>query len=208
MPADRAKGGEDGGGPVRPNPSSEGWGISTPACFDLLPWTLFRDLAWIRLPWESCSAPGRAGITTTPGPKDLPVYRRLVGSGFIVFGLVVLALGCNSDDSDSFPITGTWEGSVPEADAEFTMLLSKQGKDGIGGTAQVTAPPAGQVPGTVSGTLDGADVTLTISVDEVMLGGSVVFEGAFQSDDVMSGTVDSGILGGTFPITFQRQVSS
>jgi hypothetical protein len=85
------------------------------------------------------------------------------------------------------------------------MVLVKDGKKGIAGTAQVSAPPEGQVSGTVDGTKDGSEVSLTIEVDDVIIGGSIVFEGSFQSEDVLSGTVGSGILGGSFPVTFQRQ---
>jgi len=69
----------------------------------------------------------------------------------------------------------------------------------------VTVQPEGLVQGIVSGTREGKDVGFTIGLDYVFLGGSLVFEGAFQSEDVIAGTLDSGILGGTFPITFTRQ---
>jgi len=117
----------------------------------------------------------------------------------------MLAWGCNSDDSEAFSIDGTWAGTIADADAEITMVLVKEGKNGIVGTAKVTSPPEGEVSGTVDGTKDGSEVDFTIEVDEAFVGGSLVFEGAFQSEDVMSGTVDSGILGGTFQVTFQRQ---
>ena len=94
---------------------------------------------------------------------------------------------------------------MAEAEAEISLVLVKNGKKGIAGTAQVTAPPEGQVAGTVSGQKDGDEVTFTIEIDDAIVGGSLAFEGAFESDFVISGTIDSGILGGTFPVTFQRQ---
>jgi len=123
----------------------------------------------------------------------------------VVLGLAVMAVGCNSDDSEAFSVDGSWQGSVTEADVEITMILVGQGKGGVAGTAQVTAPQEGQVPGVVTGTKEGKDVAFTLEINEAIVGGSLVFEGAFQSEDVMSGTLDSGILGGSFPITFQRQ---
>lgn len=140
-----------------------------------------------------------------PVQEQVRSFLRVLGWSSLALSLFVTALGCNSDDSEAFSVDGSWQGSVAEAEAEITMALIKQGKNGIAGTAQVTAPPEGQVAGTVSGTKDGADVTFTIEVNDVIVGGSLVFEGAFQSDDVMSGTIDSGILGGSFSITFQRQ---
>jgi len=132
------------------------------------------------------------------------VIPRALRGAVLILGFAALALGCNSDDGDSFSVDGNWEGFVSQADAEFTLLLFKEGKKTVGGSALVTVEPAGQVSGDVNGTLDGADVTFTIEIDDVIVGGSVVFEGSFESDDVMKGTVDSGIIGGTFPITFQR----
>ena len=134
---------------------------------------------------------------SSPYPARARLFPRRIAA--LTFSLAVLALGCNSDDSEPFSIDGIWTGSVAEADAEMSLVLIKEGKNGIAGSAQVTVPPEGQVPGTVSGAWKGKDVDFTIHVDEVSLGGSIVFEGAFQSEDVMSGTVDSGILEGTFP---------
>jgi len=132
------------------------------------------------------------------------VLSRRAGAAAITVCLVLVGLGCNSD-AETFSVDGTWAGTVSEADAEITMVLSGQGKNGIAGLADVTVPPEGLVQGIVSGTREGKDVGFTIGLDYVFLGGSLVFEGAFQSEDVIAGTLDSGILGGTFPITFTRQ---
>lgn len=123
----------------------------------------------------------------------------------LTFGIVLLTLGCNSDDSEAMSIEGTWSGTIAEADAEFTLILLDDGKKGIAGTALVTAPPEGQVSGTVDGTKDGDEVDFTIEIDDAIIGGSLVFEGEFQSEDVLSGTMGSGILGGSFPVTLQKQ---
>ena len=122
-----------------------------------------------------------------------------------VFGLALVGLACNSDPSESFIIDGTWAGTVPAVEFEMTLILAGQGKDAIVGSAQVTAPPEGAVQGTVSGTMTGKDVDFTVEIDEVIVGGSVVFDGAFQGEDTLVGTLDSGILGGTFAVTLQRQ---
>ena len=142
--------------------------------------------------------------------KEISRYRaRTIPSPMRAMALIssfaILALGCNSDDTEAFSINGTWTGEVVEADTEFSLLLIKDGKNGIDGTALVTAPPEGQVPGTVHGAMEDDEVTFTISIEEAVIGGSIVFEGAFQSEDVLFGTVSSGILGGSFPVTFQRQ---
>jgi hypothetical protein len=140
-----------------------------------------------------------------PVQEQVPSFLRVFGWPSLAVCLFVMALGCNSDGGEAFSVDGSWQGSVAEAEAEITMVLVKQGKNGIAGTAQVTAPPEGQVSGTVSGTKKGAEVGFTIEVDDVIVGGSLAFDGAFQSEDVISGTIDSGILGGNFAITFQRQ---
>jgi hypothetical protein len=137
--------------------------------------------------------------------KEPRLVRRRTGIPVLALGFTLLAFGCNSDDSQGLSVDGSWQGSVPEADTQITMLLSQQGKNGIVGSAQVTAPPEGQVTGEVSGTLQGRTVGFTIRIEEAFIGGSIVFSGTFDGDDVMSGTVDSGILGGNFSITFQRQ---
>ena len=123
----------------------------------------------------------------------------------ITFGIALATLGCNSDDSEAMSIAGTWLGTIAEADAEFTLILVDEGKKGIAGTAQVTAPPEGQVSGAVDGTRDGDQVGFTIEIDDAIVGGSIVFEGQFQSEDVLSGTMSSGILGGSFPVILQKQ---
>ena len=122
-----------------------------------------------------------------------------------VFGIFLASVGCNSDDSGSFSIDGQWEAAITGADAEIALILTGEGKNGIAGLADVTAPPAPLVQGDVSGTRKGKDVEFTIEVNDVIVGGSIVFEGAFQSEGLIIGTMDSGILGGTFPASLQRQ---
>ena len=41
----------------------------------------------------------------------------------LCFSIAMLASGCNSDDTEAFPIDGTWTGAVAEAEAEFLLLL-------------------------------------------------------------------------------------
>jgi hypothetical protein len=147
--------------------------------------------------------PGQIDMNKNSYPHGRPNPSRRVHVAAITIVLALASLGCNSE-GDSFTVDGTWAGSVAEADADITLVLTGQGKNGIAGLAQVTTPPEGTVPGTVSGTRKGKDVDFTIGIDDVIVGGSLVFDGAFQSDDVISGTVGSGILGGTFSITFQR----
>jgi hypothetical protein len=130
----------------------------------------------------------------------------------LTLGLALLVWSCNSDDSEAFSIYGSWAGTLTEATegytgpgVEFTLVLLNEGQNAIVGTAQMTVPPEGEATGTVEGTKEGKDVTFTINFEGMEIAGSVLFVGAFQSEDVLSGTVDSGLLGGTFPITFQRQ---
>lgn len=132
------------------------------------------------------------------------VVDRRIRTAAITLGLALVSVGCNSDDSQAFSIDGTWTGAVTEIEFGVTMLLAGQGKDGLLGLADLTSPPTGTIQGDVSGTRKGKDVDFTIEVDDAIVGGSLVFDGAFQGEDTMMGTIDSGLLGGTFNITFQR----
>ncbi len=123
----------------------------------------------------------------------------------ITSGLLLVSTGCNSVDPDPFSIHGSWVGGVTELEVVLTMVLIGQGENGIIGSAEMTSPTAGTVQGSVSGTRDRNDVNLTIEIDDAIVGGSLVFDGAFGGEDTMTGTLDSGILGGSWPITFQRE---
>ncbi len=158
-----------------------------------------------RAPDSSAKPLAQVQMMSPIAPNPLPVFRPTARLLPLILGVALAALGCNSDDSESFSVDGNWHGSVAEAEAEITMLLIKQGKNGIVGSAQITIPQEGEVPGTVEGFQKGRDVNFTIDVDAVFVGGSLAFEGVFESDDVMTGTIDSGLIGGTFPVSFLRQ---
>jgi hypothetical protein len=95
---------------------------------------------------------------------------------------------------------------VSQLGVELTMTLAKEGKRGIGGVAELTSPFTGPVQGSVSGKQNGMNVHLSIEIDGAAVAGSVVFDGAFQDDDTLTGTLASGLLGGEWPATFHRGV--
>jgi hypothetical protein len=139
-------------------------------------------------------------------PKECPIPSRQVHVVAITIGLILASFGCNSED-ESFTINGTWTGSVvsvAEPPVDISMTLIGGGNNVIVGSAQVTVPPAGEAVGAVDGTWQGENVNFTIGLNDPRVAGTLVFEGAFQGDDVISGTIDSGLLGGTHPVTFQR----
>lgn len=119
--------------------------------------------------------------------------------------LLFASSGCNVVDPDPFSIHGTWVGEVSEVEAVLTLVLIPQGDDGVLGLAELTSPTIGTVQGNVSGTLDGDDVYLTVEIQGAIVAGSLVFDGAFDGADNLTGTVDSGLLEGSWPITFQRE---
>jgi hypothetical protein len=118
---------------------------------------------------------------------------------------VLSAPGCNETGPETFSVHGTWTGSVAEPVIELEMVLIEQGDAMIIGFAEMTSVPTGTVQGEVSGARDGADVTVTLDVDGVIVAGSVVFEGSFEDEDTLAGTISSGLLAGSFDITLLRK---
>jgi hypothetical protein len=136
----------------------------------------------------------------------LPLRQRLRAAGPAL--LFILAVGCGSDGStgpEGPPIDGTWVGSVSQLGVGLTLILAREGKRGIAGGAQFTSPFTGPVQGSVSGRQDGVKVHLAIEIEGAAAAGSVVFDGTFQDDDTLTGTLASGLLGGEWPSTFLRE---
>jgi len=131
------------------------------------------------------------------GPA-LPIFLLTVGPGL---GLA----GCN-DDSDGLSVNGTWTGEVSEVQFQITLMVTERENKRFEGLADVDSPLAGTVQGEVVGVRAGTDVTFTIELDDDVVAGSLLFEGVLRDGDTMTGTLDGGLLGGTFPVTFQRQL--
>jgi hypothetical protein len=121
--------------------------------------------------------------------------------------LASLAFACSSDSTGPKTpvIDGTWTGTVSAPHADVTMWLLDAGDGWIAGAAEVTMEPNGSSQGDVSGVQEGMDVSFTIVLgEEGMLAGSLVFEGSYESVNTLTGTLDSGLIQGTKPITFKR----
>ena len=134
-------------------------------------------------------------------------YSKGLGAGFFLLTLTLGLFGCNSTGPGDPSITGSWVGTITEAqlELELTLTLLAVGDERIEGSAELTSLSTGTVQGDVTGSQDGQDVSLTIEIEGAMVGGSVVFEGAFENDATLSGQISSGLLGGSWPITFEKQ---
>ena len=134
-------------------------------------------------------------------------FSKWLGAGPILLGLTLGLSGCNSTGPGDPSITGSWFGTITEAalELDLTLTLIAIGDDGIEGFAEITSLPTGTVQGDVTGSISGQDVTFTIEIEGAAVGGSVVFEGAFEDDATLSGQLSSGLLGGDWPITLEKQ---
>ena len=133
-----------------------------------------------------------------------PPSRRSKVAGLTLV-LALLSSACNATAPEDFSIHGTWSGSIAELALELTMVLVGRGEVGILGIAELSSLATGMVHGEVSGTLDGTDVDLAIELGGAVVAGSLVFAGTVQGTDAISGTLSSGLLGGSWPIEFRRE---
>ncbi len=136
--------------------------------------------------------------------KISPVSRRIGASGAFLL-VVVLSYSCDFGGPGVPNVDGRWVGSVPEVELELTLNLLGQLQNKIIGVAQLESPAIGRVQGNISGTQDKMEVLVTIEVADGRVGGSVVFDGAFEGKKTLSGTVDSGLIQGSWPITLSRE---
>jgi hypothetical protein len=121
------------------------------------------------------------------------------------FLAMTLFLGaCDSNGPKTPTLEGTWSGTIAEPDVDVNMFLLEEDQNTVTGSAQVIFPSTGAGDGQVNGTRNGTSVTLTIEIDEVMAGGSIVLNGELEGDDTLTCTASSGLLGGEFPVVFQR----
>lgn len=119
--------------------------------------------------------------------------------------LTVSSFACNATEPETLSVHGKWTGYVAELELDLAMVLIGGGETGITGFAEVSSLSMGEVMGEVSGAQDGADVDFTIEIEGAIVSGSLVFDGAFQGEDTMTGTLSSGLLGGSWPITLEKE---
>ncbi len=137
------------------------------------------DLSWTRFP----SAGPRVGV---------------------LLAMTLFLGACDSNGPKTPTVEGTWSGTIGEPDVDVNMFLLEEGQTTVTGSAQVIFPSTGATDGQVAGTRDGTSVTLTIEIDEAMAGGSIVLDGELDGEDTLTCTASSGLLGGEFPVVFQR----
>lgn len=122
-------------------------------------------------------------------------------------GLILGAGACNATSPETPAIGGTWRGAVAaqELDLEVVLNLVDVGRGDVQGVGELSSIRFGTVEGDVSGFVDGLEVDLTIEIEGVIVAGSVVFEGVFEDDRTILGQVSSGLIGGQWALTLEKQ---
>ena len=136
--------------------------------------------------------------------KISPVSYRIGAAGALLL-VALLSYSCDSGGPSIPDVDGRWVGSVPEVELELTLTLLGQLQNRIIGAAQLESPTMGRVQGDISGVQNGQEISLTIEVADDRVGGSVVFDGAFEGNNNLSGTLDSGLIQGVWPVTLSRE---
>ena len=135
--------------------------------------------------------------------KTFRLSHRIKVAG-LTFALAFSSFGCNVTEPETFSVHGKWTGSVAELELELEIVLIGGEETGITGFAEMRSLPTGEVAGEVSGSQEGADVEFTIEIEGAIVAGSIVFEGSFQGENTMTGTLSSGLLGGVWPMTLEK----
>ena len=135
----------------------------------------------------------------------VPLFPRRLGATILVLLSALVPGSCDTGGPEIPNVDGKWVGSVPDLELELTMTLLGQLQDKIIGVAEFVSPALGRVDGNISGTQAGMDVDLSIHLDEPRVAGVVVFDGVFENRKTLSGTVDSGLLQGSWPVTLSRE---
>ena len=85
----------------------------------------------------------------------------------MMVAMMALWTGCGGDDGgDASGVAGTWSGSgrydIGVTIDSFILDLTQNG-NAIGGTYSITRPVRGTMPGTVTGSISGNELTLTMT---------------------------------------------
>jgi len=138
-------------------------------------------------------------------PMKTPRLSLRIPIAVLIVCLGFLTLGCNETGPEVFSVHGPWTGSVTQLELELEMVLIEQGETAVVGFAEMSSPTTGTVQGEVSGSLHGPDVNLTIHIEGVMVAGAIVFDGSFEGENTITGTLSSGLLAGSHDISLQRE---
>lgn len=126
---------------------------------------------------------------------------------WIKYALVVLMLGClvacddddgggGGGDGDAATVTGTWSGTFSGSGSPFTLSISQSGDAVTGNYSE------GGINGTVSGSVSGNSIQMTITLESGSVG---LFSGNLNEDRTsMNGTfsiISGGGGGGSWSAT-------